>query len=164
MLIVLGSYRITGAFLTRSLTLFADLPIRDRSDIIWSWSQSPLPIIRLLYKSLTLMVKQVYAKTSLVLHKVLSFPRVPVHGTPMKSFDFSFIEIPPGPKPEVIEIDVVIVGSGCGGGVVAKKMAEAGYSVIVVDKSYHWPAEHLPMTQAEGFPHLFLNGGFLFCR
>jgi cation diffusion facilitator CzcD-associated flavoprotein CzcO len=82
----------------------------------------------------------------------------------MKGFEYSFIEIPPGPKPEVIEIDVVIVGSGCGGSVVAKNLASAGYSVLVADKSYHWPADHLPMTESEGFVQMFHNGGFLFCK
>jgi hypothetical protein len=89
---------------------------------------------------------------------------VPVHGTPAKSFDFSFLQIPPGNEPEVIETDVVIVGSGCGGGVVAKNLAEAGYKVLIVDKSYHWPSDHYPMTEQEGWVHLFHNGGFLFCK
>ena len=95
---------------------------------------------------------------------MLAFPRVPVHGTPGKSFEFSFIEIPPGSQPEVIETDVVIVGSGCGGGVVAKTLAAAGYRVLVIDKSYHWPAEHLPMAETDGWVHMFHNGGFLFCK
>ena len=89
---------------------------------------------------------------------------MPVHGTPAKSYDFQFLQIPPGDKPEIIETDVVVVGSGCGGGVVAKNLAEAGYRVLVVDKSYYWPSEHLPMKEQEGWVHMFHNGGFLFCE
>jgi FAD binding domain len=113
---------------------------------------------------LTLLVKQTWAKSSYILHQVLEFPRVPVHGAPAKGYDFSFLQIPPGDKPEVIETDVVIVGSGCGGGVVAKNLAEAGYKVIVVDKSYHWSSDHFPMKEQDGWVHLFHNGGFLFCK
>jgi hypothetical protein len=109
------------------------------------------------------MVKQTWAKSSMTLHQVMGFPRVPIHGEPGKGFDFSFIQIPPGSEPEILETDVVVVGSGCGGGVVAKNLSEAGYKVIVVDKSYHWPANHLPMTETEGWVQLFHNGGFLFC-
>jgi len=120
--------------------------------------------MRLLYKSLTLLVKNNWAKSSYILHQVLAFPRVPVHGTPAQGFDFSFLQIPPGDDkiPEMIETDVVIVGSGCGGGVVAKELSSQGYKVIVVDKSLHWPAEHLPMREEDGWNHMFHNGGFLF--
>ncbi|KAF2665538.1 long-chain fatty alcohol dehydrogenase [Microthyrium microscopicum] len=162
--LTLLNYRITGVFLTRRLGLFADQPVHIREEIVQSWSQSPLPIIRLLFKSLGLLVKQTWAKSSAPLHKMISFPRVPVHGTPAKGFEFSFIELPPGSQPEIIETDVVVVGSGCGGGVVAKNLAEAGHKVLVVDKAYHFSAEHFPMVESEGWVHLFHNGGFLFSK
>lgn len=110
------------------------------------------------------MVKQTWAKSSPNLRQVMGFPQVPIHGEPQKGYDFSFIQIPPGTEGEILETDVVIVGSGCGGAVVAKNLAEAGHRVIVVDKSYHWPTDHLPMTETEGWVQLFHNGGFLFCR
>lgn len=84
-----------------------------------------------------------------------------MHGKPGKGFDYSFVQFPPGTEPEVIETDVVIVGSGCGGGVCAKNLAEAGHRVIVVEKAYHYPTEHLPMTEADAAVHLFMNGGVI---
>lgn len=90
---------------------------------------------------------------------MLGFPRVPVHGKPGKGFDYTFLQFPPGDEPEVIDTDVVIVGSGCGGGVCAKNLAEAGQRVIVVEKAYHYPPEYLPMTEADASIHLFANGG-----
>jgi len=155
---------MTGVFLTRRLGLFAEQPVHIRQDIIWSWSQNPLPIMRLLFKSLTLLVKQTWAKSSHLLHQMLTFPRVPVHGKMAKSFEFAFIDIPPGQSAEIIETDIVIVGSGCGAGVMAKNLAEAGNRVIVADRSYHWPAEHFPMVETEGWVHMFHNGGFLLCE
>lgn len=65
--------------------------------------------------------------------------------------------MPSGTGPEVVETDVVIVGSGCGGGVCAKNLAEAGYKVLVVDKSYYFPPESLPMSEREGGVHLYEN-------
>ncbi len=82
-----------------------------------------------------------------------------MHGKPGKGFDYSFIQFPPGAEPEILETDVVIVGSGCGGGVCAKNLAEAGHRVIVVEKAYHWPPEHLPMMERDAGIHLFANGG-----
>jgi FAD binding domain len=158
------SYRIGALILTGKPTVFADQPPTVRDEIVKSWAHAKIPIVRLLFKSLTLLVKQTWAKSSTNLRQVIGFPQIPIHGEPGKGFDFSFIQIPPGTEPEVLETDVVIVGSGCGGSVVAKNLSEAGYRVIVVDKSYHWTPDHLPMVETEGWVQLFHNGGFLFCR
>lgn len=87
-------------------------------------------------------------------------PRVPVNVKPAKGFDFSFIQLPPAEDstPDVIETDVVVVGSGCGGGVAAKNLAQAGNRVLVVDKSYHYPKEFFPMKLNEGTANLFEMG------
>lgn len=60
---------------------------------------------------------------------------------------------------EIIATDVLIVGSGCGGAVVAKTLSEAGLKVLVVEKSYYWPPEYLPMSEYEAPLLLFGNGG-----
>jgi len=89
-------------------------------------------------------------------------PRVPVHGNWGDGFPFDFVQFPPcsdDSLPEELETDVVIVGSGCGGGVAAKNLAEAGQRVIVVERAYHFQPRHLPMTELDGGIHLFQNGG-----
>jgi choline dehydrogenase-like flavoprotein len=75
-------------------------------------------------------------------------------------FDYKFLQIKAGHDAHTIETDVVIVGSGCGGGVSARNLAEAGHKVLVVDKAYHYPPSRLPMAQDAGATHLFDNGGF----
>lgn len=83
---------------------------------------------------------------------------------------YEFVQFPPasaspfGSKttshlpPAEIETDVVIVGSGCGAGVCAKNLSEAGHRVLVVDKSYHFDASSFPMAAGEAFFNL-LEGG-----
>ncbi|KAF1981509.1 long chain fatty alcohol oxidase [Aulographum hederae CBS 113979] len=118
--------------------------------------------LALLLNLLDILFRRTWIASSPTFYNVLSYPRIPVHGVPAKGFEFSFLQIPPGDAPEVIETDVVIVGSGCGAGVCAKNLAEAGYKVIVVEKKVHWESEHLPMSEYEGFEHLWMQYGGIF--
>lgn len=76
-------------------------------------------------------------------------------------FDFDFLQFEAPAEPRTIDTDVVIVGSGCGGAVCAKVLAEAGHRVLVVDKGYHFPPSQLPMDQESGNQHLFESHGVL---
>jgi hypothetical protein len=76
-------------------------------------------------------------------------------------FEYDFLQFTSGSEPEAIETDVVIVGSGCGGAVCAKNIAEAGHRVVVVEKAYHIPASQLPLAEATGLQKLFEAGALL---
>ncbi|KAL8711186.1 MAG: hypothetical protein Q9220_004331 [cf. Caloplaca sp. 1 TL-2023] len=149
-----GCYLLTGY-----TTSFHLQPVNVRQQILQNWSQSYLPQLRQLVKSLAGLCASVWAKQSTALNPVLGFPRAPVHGTPGKGYDYNFLQVPSGEDEAVIDTDVVIVGSGCGGGVCAKNVAEAGHRVLVADCAYHFPAEHLPMSSTDAGIHLFYNGG-----
>lgn len=112
---------------------------------------------------MTLITKNLWSRTSPNLRPLIGLPRVPLDGKIGEGFDFNFIQIPPGSEPEVIETDVVIVGSGCGGGVCAKELAEAGFNVIVVEKGHYWPPEYLPMDDIQGPCQLYMNEGQIIC-
>nr|POE85208.1 long-chain-alcohol oxidase fao2 [Quercus suber] len=155
------STRAGSLLLTGYATPLNDLSIDDRQKILLGWSTSRLPKIRQLFRSITTLIRVSWIRSSPTLSRILSYPRTPVHGDVGKGFPFQFLQIPPStsPGPEVVEADVVIVGSGCGGAVAAKTLSEAGLRVLVVDKNYYWAPEHLPMSEDEGANHLFANGG-----
>lgn len=108
---------------------------------------------------MTFAGKNIWLKTSPTFHRVTGFPKVPDNYKPGPHYEYEFLQVPAGAEPEVIETDVVIVGSGPGGGVCAKNLAEAGHRVLVVDKSYYFPPTHLPMSEASAGVHLLDNGG-----
>jgi len=101
----------------------------------------------------------IFLKTSPLFPAITGYTRVPHNYTVGQSHDYTFIQFPQSPSPVVLDFDVVIVGSGIGGGVSAKILAEAGFSVLVVDKSYYYPPSQLPMSEAQAYIHLFENGG-----
>ncbi|OQE20134.1 hypothetical protein PENFLA_c017G06999 [Penicillium flavigenum] len=152
-----GSLIITG-----STTPIQDQPVEFRETVVRGWDTSRLPPLRAIYRGLTAIVKKCWIITSPTIGPVLGFPRLPVHGKPADGFQYEFLQFPPGDQPETIETDVVIVGSGCGGSVTAKNLAEAGHRVLVVEKSYSYPSNTFPMGPNEGFVNMFENGGAIF--
>lgn len=149
-----------GCLLTTGYTTPYRLqPVNVQQQILQRWAGSYLPPLKQFAIGLESLLISAWAKTSPTIGPILGFPRVPVHGKPGKGFDYDFLQLPPGAEPEILETDVIIVGSGCGGAVFAKNVAEAGHRVMVVEKAYHWGPEHLPMSEKDGAIHLFANGG-----
>lgn len=156
--------------LTGYRTPITQLPLEDRTKILNKWANSNLYKIRGLYRQITTLGKAVFSATNPAFLSLSGFPTTPQGYKPPQGYPFDFIQFPPasapasGPKPSSrpppveIETDVVIVGSGCGAGVCAKNLAEAGYRVLVVDKSYYFDASSFPMAAGEAFFHLFEGG------
>lgn len=139
-------------------------PTSVRHAIIQSWHASYFVTLRGVAKSLTSIALKAMSSTSSAFPKITGYTDVPRGWAPRTGHDFDFMQLPPPPKGDddaihVIETDVVVVGSGCGGGVCAKNLAEAGHSVLVVDKGYHFPPSQLPMAQTPACQYLFDNGG-----
>ncbi|OQD82346.1 hypothetical protein PENANT_c022G00773 [Penicillium antarcticum] len=154
--------RAGSLILTGSTIPIQDQPIEFRERIFRGWDTSRLRPMRTVYRGLSAIVKKAWAMSSPTLGPVLGFPRVPVHGKPADGFQYEFLQFPPGNQPETIETDVVIIGSGCGGSVTAKNLAEAGHRVLVVEKSYSYPSSAFPMEPSEGYINMFESGGAVF--
>lgn len=138
---------------------FHEQSIEDRTVAMQGWSDAYLTFFRQAQLALSQFIKIVWVRTSPSLGRMLGFPRNPVHGKPGKGFDYDFLQIPSGSGPQELETDIIVVGSGCGAGVVAKNLAEGGHRVMVVDKAYHYSPEYLPMTELHAAQLLFECGG-----
>jgi len=61
----------------------------------------------------------------------------------------------------VLDCDVVVVGSGAGGGTVAGLLAEAGKSVVVLEKGENPTAERFTQVEGDMLNAFYLDGGLL---
>ncbi|KAH6985373.1 long chain fatty alcohol oxidase [Ilyonectria destructans] len=155
----LGSTRAGSLLLTGYWDPPHMQPLHVRHTILKSWQKSRIKALRVLSKAITaLALKGMYQSSSLFL-QLSGWTDVPENHEPADGYDFKFKQFDAGPHPEVVETDVVIVGSGCGGAVCAKVLAEAGHRVVVVEKSYYFPPSQLPMPQEAACQYLFENGG-----
>ncbi len=64
-----------------------------------------------------------------------------------------------GDEAVMLEADVVVVGSGAGGGVVARAAAEAGRSVVVLEAGPFVPEPAMPRSELDAFDRLYLDHG-----
>ena len=66
-----------------------------------------------------------------------------------------------GGAPVTLEADVIVVGAGAGGGVVAAELAATGRSVLVLEAGPAVDEATMPRTELDAFSRLYLNHGLL---
>lgn len=137
----------------------AQQPVHVREAIIKSWYASKLTPLRMMAKSITIMAQKANATSSPYLNRMTQYTDVPRGWEPQTGYDFKFVQLEPGKTTHEITTDVVIVGSGCGGAVSAKNLAEAGHKVLLVEKGYHFQPTSFPMNQNAAIKHLYDNNG-----
>lgn len=78
-------------------------------------------------------------------------------------FDVSYEKVGGGSSRKVwkVKCDVVVVGSGAGGGVVAGKLAQAGHKVLVVEKGKYFAGGDLSLIEGPSMEQMYARGGLL---
>ncbi|KAL2268796.1 hypothetical protein VTJ83DRAFT_3642 [Remersonia thermophila] len=151
--------------LTSHATPLPALPVSDRIKILQAWSASSLWTIRGLFKSLTTLAKVAHIRSSTAFPALTGFPRVPADWTPgAASHPYEFLQFAVGAGTVEVTTDVAIIGSGCGAGVVANRLARefgGDVRVLVLEKGRHFDAKHFPLDQATGLSSMFEAGGVI---
>jgi choline dehydrogenase-like flavoprotein len=159
--------RAANLVLNRRPTRFRDLSPADREAYLLDWGHSPLALRRAAFTAFrTLLTFLAYADpgTSGAGNPLLAAlgyepddPPVAAALTPVRAVDLAA----DGTDDVELDADVVIVGSGAGGGVVAAELARAGRSVVVVEAGGLFDEATMPRDELAAYDDLYLNHGLL---
>ncbi|KAK4223202.1 putative GMC oxidoreductase [Podospora fimiseda] len=158
-LLAILSTRPGSLLLTSHSTPFPSLPLSSRTKILHSWRTSSLGSLRALFKSLTTLGKLSFIRSSATFFPLAGFPTTPSDWKPTSSYPYQFLQFP---QPIEIDTDVVILGSGCGAGVVTNRLANTfgpSLRVLVLEKGHHFDSSQFPLPQTSGLSQMFESGG-----
>lgn len=169
-LLSLMESRLANLILGRRPTPFTSMSPAARERYLLSWSTSPLASRRTAFSTLRkLMTFLAYADPGADAagnprHAVIGYepehPPVTADPTPIRPFHLPF-DVGGPDEPITLEADVVVVGSGAGGGVVAAALAEAGRSTVVLEAGPFVDEATMPRNELDAFSRLYLNYGLL---
>lgn len=150
---------------------FSKLKPNEQEKMLQDWQYSSIEKKRALIKALKSLCGSIYFslfdetnKTN-PNWKAIGYPGPDPLATPERFASlklFSFLEFMIDPeKEEKIETDVVIVGSGAGGGLVAGELSKAGYKVVVCEKGAYVPQTNMSLYEKDAFEKFYEKRGLL---
>jgi long-chain-alcohol oxidase len=179
-----GTMLLTGGYIRP----FSKLSIKEREAVLQSWLTSALPMRRKIVRAFAckscgsvmiarLAMSAVTANTAAMgLYVIYGCSPIAIDAIgypsparrllskPLKapSYTYTFINPPPATSSSLptVYTDILVIGSGAGGGVVASRLAPS-HKLLVIDKGIYAPTGEKSRGEAEGFNDLYQNGGFI---
>ena len=159
--------RVANLVLTGRPSRFSDLDPAARERYLLAWGGSRLALRRSAFQAYRRLLSFLaYADPGeggavnpylSAIGYVQDDPGLTSDPTPIRPF-----ALPTGDGPDeplTLEADVVVVGSGAGAGVVARILAEAGRSVLVLESGPFVPEPEMPRNELDAFDRLYLGHG-----
>jgi choline dehydrogenase-like flavoprotein len=146
---------------------FRDLSPAERERLLLGWAGSRLPLRRSAFGAFRkLLTFLAYADPGepaspnpllASIGYVRDRPPVTADRTTVRPLDLGA----DGADPVVLDADVVIVGSGAGGGSAAAELARAGRSVVILEAGPFVDEGSLPADELDAYRRVYLNYGLL---
>ncbi|KAI7891517.1 uncharacterized protein EV154DRAFT_464083 [Mucor mucedo] len=154
-----GSLLMTGYFQPFHL-----LSQEQREQVLLSWRKSSMQTFRGLYSSLAgICLFNAYSLTNSPILEAIGYDADKFFETHPDYEPVQHNRIPMMTKEQVtgMTFDVIVVGSGAGGGVVAGELAQAGYSVLVIEKGKYFHPSEMVQEEYQGYRDMY-DGGTAF--
>jgi len=140
------------------LKRFAGLALAEREAVLRSWADSRVPQRRAVFQALRkAAVGMAYMAPDNPMWELIGYPgprKDPAPAAPLAP-----LRPLPVSGPTSLSCDVVVVGSGAGGGVAAATLAQAGLDVIVVESGGYHAEDEFDGVELTAVQNLYLNGG-----
>ena len=164
--------RLVNLLLTGRPVAFRDRTPADRERVLLGWATSRFPLRRSAFQAFRkLLTFLAYADpgppgSPNPLHAAIGYlpdrPPVTAQLAAIRPLDIHARPAGPGAdEPVTLEADVVVVGSGAGGGVMAAELSREGRSVVVVEAGPFLDEAHLPADEMDAYSRVYLNDGLL---
>ncbi|KAI8146689.1 hypothetical protein BJV82DRAFT_599460 [Fennellomyces sp. T-0311] len=148
-----GTFALTG-----HMKKFTEIPQHDREKILLRWRDSKLPPLNLLFKTFSVLcIHSVYRNPDCVAFGPMGYTSSHEEPTAMETLPERLPMLDTVPS----TVDVIVVGSGAGGGVCAAELSKAGYSVLVLEKGKYYHESEFVLNERTGFINLLDEAGFL---
>lgn len=157
--------RASAMFLTGSPTLITDMTLAQRESVLLSWRDSRLAMMRKLFRSLYDLLTVSFIRPCPTGYRAMGHPEFEpkLHDaqlfTSKQFFRFPILNLGNYSKNAELDVDVVIVGSGAGSGVVSSRLARAGYKVLILEKGKYFHQEELMFNEDTAYSNLYESGG-----
>jgi choline dehydrogenase-like flavoprotein len=161
LLTVLGSAAL-NLVLSGRFAPFIHMDRHDREAVLRSWAHSRLPLRRAGFQALKRLTHVAYLTWPIEERTNPAWRAVGHPGPlPQPSTQVAPLAALCLDRETTLDCDVVVVGSGAGGGVVAGLLAEAGKDVVVLERGPNPGSRELTQIEGDMLSSLYLDGGLL---
>lgn len=155
--------RLVNLLIAGRPTAFRDLQPDDRARYLLGWGTSRLALRRSAYQAFKkLLCFLAYADPGETganpLWTTIGY-RSPIEPLTSEPTPIRPLFLPVSDGPLTLEADVVVVGSGAGGGVIAAEAARAGRSVLVIEAGSLITEPDMPTDELAAYDRMYLDHG-----
>lgn len=157
---LLGS-PVAGALLSGQPGRFVRLERSEQEAVLRRWASHPIPLLRQAFQAFKRLAGFLaHATPGAAAWALLGYP-----GSDERPAAQPMLRVEPlRPDEAELSADVIIVGSGAGGGVAARELARRGLQVLVLERGGYFPEPELGMGELAGMEQLYLDRGLTATR